>query len=311
MENENPGVMSVFEPRGKVAVVTGAAGGIGLGMAGAFTGAGMSVVIADIDADRIESAADALRADGHDVIGVATDVSKLADVRALADAAMDTHGRVDVLCNNAGSGGFAKLEKVTIDDWEWTLGVDLWGPIYGVNVFQPLIERSPDGGHINSTSSVSGLVAGAAAGPYNVAKHGVIALMATLEREFRIARSNHHASVLCPGPINTDIGRNSVRHRQEAKADTGKSRTGESSAGGSRSGESNTGRSNAGAKKLAGKMNDFLANGMDPDEVGRIVLDGILAGQFWMFTHPTLLGLLDRQVEAMQLDGTLSRGRLA
>ena len=305
MENDGTNT-PVFEPRGKVAVVTGGAGGIGLGMARAFTGVGMSVVIADIDADRIESATDALRTEGHDVIGVTADVSKLDDVRALADAAMDTHGRVDVLCNNAGSGGFAKLEKVTIDDWEWTLGVDLWGPIYGVNVFQPLIERSPDGGHINSTSSVSGLVAGAAAGPYNVAKHGVIALMATLEREFRIAKSNHRASVLCPGPINTDIGRNSVRHRRDAKADTGQSSARESSAR-----ESSTSRSNAGAKKLAGKMNDFLANGMDPDEVGRIVLDGILAGQFWMFTHPTLLGLLDHQVEAMQLDRTLSRGKLA
>lgn len=305
MENDGTNT-PVFEPRGKVAVVTGGAGGIGLGMARAFTGAGMSVVIADIDADRTASATDALRTEGHDVIGVAADVSKLDDVRALADAAMDTHGRVDVLCNNAGSGGFAKLEKVTIDDWEWTLGVDLWGPIYGVNVFQPLIERSPDGGHINSTSSVSGLVAGAAAGPYNVAKHGVIALMATLEREFRIAKSNHRASVLCPGPINTDIGRNSVRHRRDAKAETGESSARESSTS-----RSNAGRSNAGAKKLAGKMNDFLANGMDPDEVGRIVLDGILAGQFWMFTHPTLLGLLDHQVEAMQLDRTLSRGKLA
>ncbi|MDX2379020.1 MAG: SDR family NAD(P)-dependent oxidoreductase [Acidimicrobiia bacterium] len=282
---------SMFDPRDKVAVVTGGAGGIGLGMARAFTDAGMSVVIADIDADRVETAADTLRSDGHDATGVRTDVANLDEVRELATAAMDTHGRVDVLCNNAGSGGFAKLSKVTIDDWEWTLGVDLWGPIHGVNVFQPLIERSPHGGHINTTSSVSGLIAGAAAGPYNVAKHGVIALMATLEREFRIAKSNHRASVLCPGPINTDISRNSVRHRREAEGET----AGPSTAG----------------KKLGGKMNEFLSNGMDPDEVGRIVLDGIVHGRFWMFTHPKLLGLLDRQIEAMELDGSLSRGQLA
>lgn len=156
----------VFEPHGKVAVITGAAGGIGLGMARAFTGAGMSVVLSDIDADRVEAAAAGLRAAGHDAIGVQADVSQLADVQAIADAAMDTHKRVDVLCNNAGAAIFAKLFNVTVEDWEWTLGVDLWGPIYGTKVFQPLIQQSEGGGHINTTSSVSGLIAGAAAGPY-------------------------------------------------------------------------------------------------------------------------------------------------
>ena len=280
----------VFEPHGKVAVITGAAGGIGLGMARAFTAAGMSVVMSDIDADRIEAAASGLRADGHDAIGVQADVSKLGDVQAMADAAMDTHQRVDVLCNNAGAAVFAKLFNVTIDDWEWTLGVDLWGPIYGTNVFQPLIQQSESGGHINTTSSVSGLIAGAAAGPYNVAKSGVIALMATLEREFRIAKSPHHASVLCPGPINTEISRNSVRNRKAAKGELAPR--------------------GAEGKKLGGKIDSFLSNGMEPDEVGRIVLDGIVHGKFWMFTHPKLLRLYQEQIEMMDPDGTLSMGRL-
>jgi len=282
---------AIFEPHEKVAVITGAAGGIGLGMARAFTDAGMSVVIADIDTDRIETAAAELRAAGHDAIGVPTDVSELDEVQALADAAMDAHGRVDVLCNNAGAAVFAKLFNVTVDDWEWTLGVDLWGPIYGTKVFQPLIQQSQDGGHINTTSSVSGLVAGAAAGPYNVAKSGVIALMATLEREFRIAKSPHRASVLCPGPINTDIGRNSVRNRRASKGEVAPA-------------------GDAG-KKLGSKMNDFLSKGMDPDEVGRIVLDGIMTGRFWMFTHPRLLRLYREQIELMDPDGALSEGRLA
>lgn len=283
--------LPVFEPRGTVAVITGAAGGIGLGMARAFTGAGMAVVMADLDGDRVEAAAAELREAGHDAIGVRTDVARLDDVTTLAEAAMDRHGRVDVLCNNAGAATFAKLADVTIDDWEWTLGIDLMGPIHGVNVFQPLVEQRPGGGHINTTSSVSGLVAGAAAGPYNVAKHGVIALMATLEREFRIAKSAHHASVLCPGPINTDIGRNSVRNRRAARGEA----AAPSSAG----------------KKLGGKMSDFLSRGMDPDEVGHIVLDGIVHGRFWMFTHPRLLQLLREQNDLMELDGSLSQGRLA
>lgn len=284
----------VFRPDGKVAVITGAAGGIGLGMARAFTGAGMSVVIADLDADRVEEAAAGLRDAGHDAIGVRADVSKLDDVQALADAAMDTHGRVDVLCNNAGAAVFSKLEKVTIDDWEWTLGIDLWGPIYGTKVFQPLIQKSAEGGHINTTSSVSGLIAGAASGPYNVAKSGVIALMATLEREFRIAKSPHRASVLCPGPINTNISRNSVRNRKTAAAAS--------------SGE--VAPLAADGKKLGDKIGDFLSKGMDPDEVGHIVLDGMMHGRFWMFTHPKLLKLFREQVEMMDPDGLLSMGKL-
>jgi len=280
----------IFEPHGKVAVITGAAGGIGLGMARAFTEAGMAVVMADIDADRVEAAAAELRSAGHDAIGVQADVSKLDDVQAMADATMDTHKRVDVLCNNAGAAVFAKLFNVTVDDWEWTLGVDLWGPIYGTKVFQPLIQQSEHGGHINTTSSVSGLIAGAAAGPYNVAKSGVIALMATLEREFRIGKSPHHASVLCPGPINTEISRNSVRNRKAAQGEV------------AQAGEA--------GKKLGSKIGDFLSNGMDPDEVGRIVLDGIVNGRFWMFTHPRLLKLYREQIEMMDPDGMLSQGRL-
>ncbi len=296
MSDQNPASGLVFEPHDKVAVITGAAGGIGLGMARAFTAAGMSVVLADIDADRIEATAAGLRAAGHDATGVATDVSKFDDIQALADAAIDTHGRVDVLCNNAGAAIFAKLFNVTVEDWEWTLGVDLWGPIYGTKVFQPIIQdTATQGGHINTTSSVAGLIAGAAAGPYNVAKSGVIALMATLEREFRIAKSPHHASVLCPGPINTDINRNSARNRRDAAQQT----------------HSEPGDSGAAGKKLGSKMADFLAKGMDPDEVGRIVLDGIVTGKFWMFTHPKILAIYREQIEMMDPDGLLSIGKFA
>ena len=102
---------------------------------------------------------------------------------------MDTFGAVHVLCNNAGVGTFGPISTMSIDDWEWTLAIDLWGPIYGVKTFLPLIEQQEQG-HINSTASIAGLVAGGTAGPYNVAKHGVVALMATLERELRSAHSS-------------------------------------------------------------------------------------------------------------------------
>ena len=287
-----------FEPQDKVAVITGAAGGIGLGMARAFAGAGMKVVLSDYDAKRVEESAAALRAAGHDAIGMVTDVSKRAEVEALADAAMDAHGRVDVLCNNAGVALLSKIAESTIEEWEWTLGIDLWGPIYGVKTFLPLIERNVEGGHINSTASVAGLIAASGAGSYNVAKHGVVALMATLERELRSSRSVHRASVLCPGAINTGIGGNSVRqHRAMAERSP-------NLIAGSISNSSDTGR------KIGDRMSAALAAGMDPDDVGRLVLDAIRAEQFWIFTHPPLLRHATEQLALAESERHLTKGRL-
>jgi len=274
---------------GRVAVVTGAAAGMGLGMVRAFAAAGMRVVAADVRVEPPDAVVATLRADGHDVIGVPTDVSQLSSVEALAAATMDAFGAVHVLCNNAGVGMFAPISRTTIDDWEWILGIDLWGPIYGIKVFLPLIEQQ-DEGHINSTSSVAGLVAGGAAGPYNVAKHGVVALMATLERELRAAKSSVRTSVLCPGAVNTEISRNSMDNRRARRGQT-TSRT--------REGE-----------KLGGKMSEALAGGMDPDEVGHLVLDAVLRDQFWIFTEPRLLRHLQQQVDVMVEQQALSRLRL-
>jgi NAD(P)-dependent dehydrogenase (short-subunit alcohol dehydrogenase family) len=274
---------------GKVAVVTGAASGIGLGMARAFTGAGMRVVLADFRADALSETVDALRADGHEVIGVPTDVSELAEVEALATAALDTYGAVHVLCNNAGVGLFAPISRCSIDDWEWTLSIDLWGPIYGVKTFLPIIEQQPEG-HINSTSSLAGLVAGATAGPYNVAKHGVVALMATLERELRAAKSPVRTSVLCPAAVNTDISANSLESRR-ARRGVVATRTRE-------------------GDKVGGKLQEALARGMDPDDVGHLVLDAILNDRFWVFTDPRVLRHLEEQVAAMIDYRSLTRLRL-
>ena len=195
---------------GRVAVVTGAASGIGLGMVRAFTDAGMRVVAADLRADTLDAAIAPLCENGHEVIAVPTDVSKRSDVEALAEATMDAFGAVHVLCNNAGVGIFSPISKTTIDDWEWVIGIDLWGPIYGVNVFLPLIEREEEG-HINSTSSLAGLVAGGAAGPYNVAKHGVVALMATLERELRAASRRCGRPSSAPAPSTPRSARTASR----------------------------------------------------------------------------------------------------
>src|SRR5215207_760106 len=231
-------------------------------MARAFADHGLRVVAADVRSDALDATVAELRSKGCDAIGVVTDVSKRTDVEALAEATLDSFGAVHVLCNNAGVGIFAPIAKTSLDDWEWILGVDLWGPIHGVSVFLPLIQRE-QAGHINSTASVAGLVAGGAAGPYNVAKHGVVALMATLERELRAAKSPVRTSVLCPGAVNTPIAANSTASRR--------ARRGELSAR-TREGD-----------KLGDRMSAALAKGMAPDDVGRLVLDAILHGTFWVF----------------------------
>src|ERR1700694_3910215 len=132
----------------RVAVVTGAASGIGLGIARAFSDAGMKVVLADVREEPLQQAAAELRDAGAQAIALRTDVTRLEDVEALAAAALDAFGAVHVLCNNAGVGLFTPLAKTTMDDWRWTLNVDLWGPIHGVTTFLPIIERE-DEGHIN------------------------------------------------------------------------------------------------------------------------------------------------------------------
>jgi NAD(P)-dependent dehydrogenase (short-subunit alcohol dehydrogenase family) len=283
------------ELEGKVAVITGAGSGMGLGMARAFAGAGMRIVVAEIDQGSLDGAVAELTSAGHEAVGVRTDVSKLADVEALAEAAMDHFGAVHVLCNNAGVCTFATIDKMTIEDWEWTLGIDLWGPIYGVKVFKPLIEQTGTG-HINSTASVAGLIAGGAVAPYNVAKHGVVALMCTLERELRSAHSPVRSSVLCPGAVNTPIGRNSQRSRRAMR--------GETAAG---SGGIATGTE---AVKLNDRLGDALKDGMDPDEVGHLVLDAIRNDTFWILTNPALAKQQHHQVAAMLEDRSLSRLRM-
>ena len=130
-----------MEVNGKVAVVTGAASGMGFAMAETFAGAGMKIVLADIEEAALERAVEQLTGAGHDAIGVRTDVSRLSEIEALADATIKQFGGVHVLCNNAGVGVGAPVGGTSIADWKWTLDFDLWGPIYGVEIFLPLIEE--------------------------------------------------------------------------------------------------------------------------------------------------------------------------
>ena len=275
--------MQDFE--GRVAVVTGGASGIGLGMSRALAKRGMKLVVADLNEAAIDETVQALQGQGAEATGLRCDVAKLDQVEALAEHTLATYDAVHVVCNNAGVGIPTSARNVKLDDWEWIINVDLWGPIYGVKVFLPLIEAQGEG-HINATASMAGLISSPMMGAYNVAKHGVVALMAAVERELRVKKSPITASVLCPGPINTNISFNSVTYRpgqKKPKADGDK------------------------AGKVAANIQATLEQGMPPDEVGELVAEAIAADKFWILTHPRWAKAVQNQLDALREDQSLTR----
>jgi len=196
--------------RGKVAVVTGGASGIGRALCLAFAGAGARVVAADLDRDGMAETVAGVTQAGSEGTAVHTDVSRLADVQALADRAWEAYGAVHVLCNNAGVALWGGLESATHRDWEWVLGVNLWGVIHGVEAFVPRMIAQKEPGHIVNTGSMAGLIASQGLGVYNTSKYAVVGLSETLQKDLR--PHNIGVSVLCPMGVSTNI-RTSERNR--------------------------------------------------------------------------------------------------
>jgi NAD(P)-dependent dehydrogenase (short-subunit alcohol dehydrogenase family) len=187
--------------RGKVAVVTGGAGGIGRALGSAFGAAGMKVVLADVQPEPLAKTVDELRADGVDLVGVPTDVSTYESVVALRDAALEAYGAVHVLCNNAGIGAGAEgpMWEHELRDWEWALGVNVWGVIHGINAFVPTMLEQGDEGHVVNTSSGNGGIAPLPPTPqYAATKAAVVTLTECLYGQ--LEGTNVSASVLFPGP---------------------------------------------------------------------------------------------------------------
>ncbi len=252
---------------GKVAVVTGAASGIGLGLATRFAQEGMKVVLADIEQPVLDAAVTHLRRQEFDVLGVVTDVSRADAIEDLARRTIDTYGKVHLLCNNAGVGGgsAAGIWQATLKDWQWALGVNLWGVIHGVHTFVPMMLEHGEEGHIVNTSSGAGLVP--ANRVYSVTKHAVVALSEALYYGLKAIDAKVSASVLCPGIINTRImysGRNRPPELQNVP--------------GAPPSEAERARSDR-VHRLA------EAEGMEPAALAGIVVEAIKNDQFYILTH--------------------------
>jgi NAD(P)-dependent dehydrogenase (short-subunit alcohol dehydrogenase family) len=251
---------------GRVAVVTGAASGIGRALATALGAKGCRVVLADVERPALDLAAAQLAADGVDCLAVATDVSDADSVAGLRDAAMDRHGAVHVLCNNAGVSRRGPMVEQSLDDWRWTLGVNLWGVVHGLDAFLPVL-RAQEEAHIVNTASVAGLLAFPMGGPYNASKHASVGLTETLHLELRAEGSAVGVSLLCPGAVRTritDAERNRPAPRQPAAPAAPPVAELE--------------RQNALTRAL-------IAGGRDPSAVADEVVDAIEHDRFYVLTH--------------------------
>ena len=195
--------MNIFQ--GKVAVVTGAASGIGRALAERCAQEGMKVVLADIEEQALLQASRDLAAQGAETLAVQTDVSQAAEVERLAKLAFETYSAVHLLFNNAGVGAGKTAWESTLADWEWVLGVNLWGVIHGIHFFVPRMLEQPAEGYIVNTASMAGLTSSPGLSVYMASKHAVVSLTETLYHELKLRDASIGVSVLCPGFVKTRI----------------------------------------------------------------------------------------------------------
>jgi NAD(P)-dependent dehydrogenase (short-subunit alcohol dehydrogenase family) len=251
---------------GRVAVVTGAASGIGRALAVAFAAAGSAVVVADLDRDEAEVVAAAIRSAGGEAEPVRVDVSDAAAVDQLAATTLERFGRVDVLCNNAGVSTFNLLRDQTLDDWRWVFGVNLWGVIHGLQSFVPIMRSQGTPAHIVNTASIAGLLSGVAfIGPYDATKVAVVSISETLSQELAIDQVPIGVSVLCPSSVDTRV-MESERGRPAAFGVEHRTEIAES-------------------VRLSIRESFTGPSGLTPAQVADRVLEAIRARRFWIITH--------------------------
>jgi NAD(P)-dependent dehydrogenase (short-subunit alcohol dehydrogenase family) len=252
-----------------VAVVTGGGSGIGRALVLALARAGSRVVVADVDEGAMATVAGEVKTLGSEALAVRTDVSDLGQVQALADRAWRAFGAVHVLCNNAGVAAWGGLERATHRDWQWVLGVNLWGVIHGVETFVPRMIAGGVRGHVVNTASMAGLIASQGLGVYNTSKYAVVGLSETLAKDLKPYGIG--VSVLCPMGVETRI-RESERNRPAAL------------------------RNDAAPPAAV----ELIGRSLAPDAVAAMVLDAIRRGELYVITHDEGLEPLRRRFDRMQ-----------
>ena len=260
--------------RDRVAVVTGAANGIGRGIAERCLREGMKVVLADVEEEALKKAEGELKATGSDTLSVMTDVSKAEDIESLAKKVVDSFGAVDLLFNNAGVcvSASSSISESTLADWEWLMGVNLWGVIHGLRVFVPIMLRQGTVGHIVNTSSIAGLMSTPGMGIYHVTKHGIVTLSETLYHELKSIESRIGVSVLCPGHVRTQI-LEAERNRPIELRNPSKDKNDDE------------------------QYQKIIQEGMPPEEVAEDVFDAIQENRFYIFTHPEFKKAMQLRME--------------
>ncbi|WP_295993972.1 SDR family oxidoreductase [Rugamonas sp.] len=270
----------------KVAVITGGASGLGREFANVAAGLGMKLVLADVQRDALDRARAELSAEGADVVAMLCDVRKGEQVQALADAAIANFGAVHLVFNNAGVGSGGLIWENTEADWEWVLGVNVWGVIHGVRIFTRLMlaaaaEDASFEGHIVNTASMAGLLNAPAMGVYNVSKHAVVALTETLYQDLQLVGAPIGASVLCPYFVPTGISQSHRNRPDDVRMTQGPT-----------------------ASQLAAQaMTDkAVASGkVSAADVAELTFKAIADGQFYIYSHPgALAGVQDRMADIIE-----------
>lgn len=253
--------------RGRVAVVTGGAGGIGMALARAFAGRGAKIVLADVHEERMAAAVKQLEAEGATASGIVTDVTERESVDALADAVYDLHGAAHLVCNNAGIAVLGPMAKATDADWRITFDINFWGVVHGVQAFLPRMLEGGQGGHIVNTASMAGLVGMSWLGVYCASKFAVVGLTESLARELRGTPIG--VSCLCPMIVETDINKNTLETLDRA----------------------DRGPTNA----TAPPQSEIVGGVVQPDEVARRVVRAVERNQLYVLTHPEQRSILQRR----------------
>jgi NAD(P)-dependent dehydrogenase (short-subunit alcohol dehydrogenase family) len=263
------------ELKGKVAVVTGAASGIGRAMAHRFAREGMRLVVADVEEKPLADARAAVAAVGAEAIAVTTDVSNRWQVDALARRTFDAFGAAHVLCNNAGVVGGGLTWEVPQSDWDWVVGVNMWGVLYGLRAFVPRMIAQGEG-HVVNIASIAGIISAPFFAPYCATKHAVVAISECLHHDLSLAAGGKvKVSVVCPAWVKTNIA-DAVRNRPASPSRA-------------------TGAAPQGAM-FDGLLRSAVDGGIEPSEVAEQVLAAIVNERFWVLTHPKTKKAVERHM---------------